>query len=127
VGIRYTQAALGAEITVDTLDGPVKLKIPAGTQTGTAFRLRGRGVPRVRGVGRGDHLVRVEIEVPTRLTAAQRELLERLAQLEEGGDSSDARGTGARGAQNSSAERGDGERRGEKTIFERVRDAFGGR
>lgn len=111
--IRFTQAALGAEVPVETLDGPVTLKIPPGTQTGTAFRLRGRGVPRMRRGGRGDHLVRVEIEVPTRLTPRQRELLEALERLERGED------PGVR-AQS-------GERREEKNLFDRVRDAISGR
>lgn len=111
--IRFTQAALGAEVPVETLDGPVSLKIPPGTQTGTAFRLRGRGAPRMRRGGRGDHLVRVEIEVPTRLTPRQRELLEALDRLERGEDP----GVRSNG----------GERREEKNLFDRVRDAISGR
>lgn len=138
--IRFTQAALGAEVPVETLDGVVTMKIPPGTQTGTAFRLRGRGAYRLRGAGRGDHLVRVEVEVPRHLTAEQRELLERLAALEEdGANPSGGHGRGsrnergrtdngrsARGRSNPDG-KGDGKARGEKGLFERVRDAFGGR
>lgn len=83
VELTFAQAALGTTLRVETLDGPAELKIPEGTQTGTVFRLRGRGVPRLRGSGRGDHLVRVVVRTPTRLTSEQRELLRRLAELEE--------------------------------------------
>jgi len=79
--ISFTQAALGAVIDVPTLDGPVKMRIPEGTQPGRVFRIRGRGVPQAAGTNapRGDHLVHVQVEVPTELTARQRELLEELA------------------------------------------------
>jgi molecular chaperone DnaJ len=77
--ISFTQAALGASIDVPTLDGPAKLKVPAGTQTGKVFRLRGKGVPSLQGGGRGDQHVRVFVETPTHLTKEQRELLERFA------------------------------------------------
>lgn len=79
--ISFTQAALGTQIDVPTLDGPVKMKIPAGTQSGKVFRLRGKGVPALGGGGRGDQHVRVMVETPTHLTKEQRELLERLASL----------------------------------------------
>lgn len=75
VDINIVQAALGDEIQVPTLDGLVKLKIPEGTQSGTVFRLKGRGINRLRGVGRGDHHVKVEVTVPTNLTQKQREIL----------------------------------------------------
>jgi molecular chaperone DnaJ len=77
--ISFAQAALGAQIDVPTLDGPTKLKIPAGTQTGRVIRLKGKGVPALQGGGRGDQHVRVFVETPTHLTKEQRELLERFA------------------------------------------------
>ena len=74
------QAALGAESEVPTLDGdPVTIDVPAGTQPGHIFTLRGRGVPHLRGSGRGDLLVRTHVVTPTKLTEEQRELLEQLA------------------------------------------------
>ncbi len=81
VPISFTQAALGAQIDVPTLDGPAKLKIPPGTQSGRVFRLRGKGVPALSGGGRGDQHVRVVVETPSRLTKEQRELLEKFAAL----------------------------------------------
>jgi molecular chaperone DnaJ len=86
VPIGFPQAALGAEIEIPTLTGPTKLRIPPGTQSGREFRLRGKGFPNVRGYGRGDLLVRVVVEVPTRLTPRQRELLEELAQASPDGE-----------------------------------------
>jgi len=77
--LSLTQATLGTTIVVDTLDGKVELKIPEGTQYGTVFKMKGRGVTHLRGHGRGDHLVRVRIAVPTKLSAEQRELLKKLA------------------------------------------------
>ncbi len=79
--ISFTQAALGAELEVPTLDGPALIRIPPGTQTGTVFRLKGKGVRNVQGYGRGDLHVRVTVEVPTRLTPAQRAKLEEFAAL----------------------------------------------
>jgi len=76
-----TQAALGAHLRIETLDGPEDLVIPAGTQTGRVFRLRGRGVPALRGRGRGDLLVPVEVVVPERLSEEEAALLRRLAEL----------------------------------------------
>jgi molecular chaperone DnaJ len=84
VPISFPQAALGAEVEVETLDGKAKLTIPAGTQSGKVLRMRGKGVPTLRSSGRGDQLVHVYVEVPTRLNARQRELLEQLAE-ESGG------------------------------------------
>jgi molecular chaperone DnaJ len=81
VPIGFTQAALGTEIDVPTPHGKVKMKVPAGTQSGNAFRLKGKGVRDVRGYGQGDVLVRVVIETPKKLTARQRELLEEFARL----------------------------------------------
>ena len=79
--ISFTQAALGAHIDVPTLDGPCSLKVPAGTQSGKVFRLRGKGIPTLGGGGRGDQHVRVVVETPTHLTKEQKELLERFAAL----------------------------------------------
>jgi molecular chaperone DnaJ len=81
--ITFTQAALGAVIDVATLDGPVKMRIPDGTQPGRVFRIRGRGIPQAAGktAPRGDHLVHVQVDVPTELTARQREVIEELARV----------------------------------------------
>ncbi len=75
VPITFVQAALGAELEVPTLDGKVKYTIPEGTQTGTVFRLKGKGIPMLRRSGRGDQYVKVTVEVPTHLSAKQKELL----------------------------------------------------
>lgn len=82
--ITFPQAALGAIIDVDTLDGAVKMKIPEGTQPGGQFRIRGRGIPHAssKNAPRGDHLVTVSIAVPTDLTPRQRELIEELAKTQ---------------------------------------------
>jgi molecular chaperone DnaJ len=79
IPISFTQAALGTEIEVPTLDGKVNLKIPEGTQSGKAFRLKAKGVPVLQGYGRGDQHVVVKVETPTNLTRRQRELLEQFA------------------------------------------------
>lgn len=76
--INYPQAALGSEITVPTLDGPTVIKVHPGTQVGEVFTLKGKGMPRFRGYGRGDLNVRVGISVPEKLTANQKTLLEQL-------------------------------------------------
>lgn len=76
VPINFTDAALGGELEVPTLDGRVKLKIPEGTQTGKMFRLRGKGVTPVRGGGAGDLMCKVVVETPVNLSRRQRELLE---------------------------------------------------
>ncbi len=83
VPINFGQAALGDEIEVPTVDGRVKLKIPAGTQTETFFRLRGKGVPHLRGNGRGDQHVKVKVVTPTKLTDRQKELLREFSGLAE--------------------------------------------
>ncbi len=77
--ISYAQAVLGAEVEVPTLDGKVKLTIPEGTQPGAVFRLRGKGIPYLRGSGRGDQFVTVSIKVPKNLTGSQKELLRQYA------------------------------------------------
>jgi len=79
--ISFAQAALGAQLDVPTLEGKVKLKIPAGTQTGRVFRLKGKGIPYLQGGGRGDQHVRVVVETPTELTARQKELLEEFSSI----------------------------------------------
>lgn len=99
VPISFPQATLGASIEVPSLEGGIPVTIPAGTQTGTTVRLRGRGMPTVRGSRRGDHHVTVHVAVPGKLNKHQRELLEEYAKA--GGDTVD-----------------------EKSFFERVKDAF---
>jgi molecular chaperone DnaJ len=79
--ITFVQAALGDEVVVPTLNGRAKLKIPAGTQTGTEFRLRGKGVPRLRGYGQGDQRVRVRVVTPTGLTEEQKNVLREFGRL----------------------------------------------
>ncbi|HOB97406.1 MAG TPA: molecular chaperone DnaJ [Verrucomicrobiota bacterium] len=81
VPISFVQAALGAELEVPTLEGAAHIKMPPGTQNGTVFRLRGRGVRNLQGYGSGDLHVRVQIEVPTKLNAAQRAKIEEFASL----------------------------------------------
>lgn len=73
--ISFGKAALGIDIKVPTIDGDVTYKVPAGTQPGTVFRLKGKGVPRVNSTGRGDHYVKVIVDVPKSLTAEQEEAL----------------------------------------------------
>lgn len=80
--ITFAQAALGAEITVTTLDGEETLKIPAGTQTGTVFRIKGQGMPNLGGRGKGDLFVAVTVITPRSLTKEQRKVLEQLAEVE---------------------------------------------
>lgn len=81
VPVSFPQAALGAEIEVPTLEGKIKLKVPAGTQSGKVLRLKGKGFVDLHGYGRGDQLVRIVVETPRRLTPRQRELLEEFAKL----------------------------------------------
>ncbi len=101
--VSFTQAALGAELQVPTLDGHVKVKIPEGTQSGTSFRLKNKGIPRLRGYGRGDHHVRIMVITPTNLSERQKELLRELER-------------------SLSQEN----RAGEKGFFEKMKDAFMG-
>ena len=75
VPITFSQAVLGDEIEVPTVDGRVSQKIPEGTQSGTRFRLRGQGIQYLNGRGRGDQYVIVEVEIPKKLTRAQRDAL----------------------------------------------------
>jgi molecular chaperone DnaJ len=85
--IAFADAALGTTANVETVDGPVALKIPAGTQPGTVLRLKGKGVPHLRGNGRGDHLVTINVDVPRKLSKKQKELLESLRSLSADGGS----------------------------------------
>ncbi|MCG8431418.1 MAG: molecular chaperone DnaJ [Candidatus Omnitrophica bacterium] len=79
--ITLSKAILGGEVHVPTLDGSVNMKVPAGTQSGKVFRLRGKGIPNLRSRVPGDELVRVEVEIPRRLNNRQRELIEEFARL----------------------------------------------
>ncbi len=99
VPISFPQAALGGAVSVPSLEGPLELGIGAGTQSGVSIRMRGRGMPTVRGTQRGDHVVTVHVEIPGKLTHKQRELLEEYARL--GGD-----------------------RVQERSFFDKVKDAF---
>jgi molecular chaperone DnaJ len=99
VPISFANAALGGEIEVASMEGPVPLTLQPGTQSGSTYRLRGRGMPSIRGSSRGDQLVTVHVVVPTKLTKRERELLEAFAG--EGGDHVE-----------------------ERSFFERVKEAF---
>ncbi len=85
--LSFPDVALGKEMSVETIDGPVKIRVPAGTQPNTLIRLSGRGVKQLRGNGKGDHYVKIKVTVPKKLTNKQKELLEALQQ-EESGESS---------------------------------------
>jgi molecular chaperone DnaJ len=100
--ISFTQAALGAEIMIPTLEGEHKLKVPEGTQSGTIFRIKGKGLASLKGGGKGDLHVQLKVHTPAKLTKRQRELLEEL-----GGTSS---------VDNKPEPRG---------LFEKVKDIFG--
>ena len=101
VSISFSQAALGAQIKVSTLEGDEPLTIPEGTQTGSRFRLKGKGIPHLNGHGRGDLYVFVRVVTPTKLTREQRQVLEQL-EPEPGPDTAP----------------------GEKTISQKVKDLF---
>jgi len=80
--ISYLQAILGSKLSIDTVDGPVELEIPAGTQPGTVLTLENHGVPKLGNpVSRGDHLITVQVNIPTRLKPEERELVEKLAEI----------------------------------------------
>lgn len=98
--LSYSQAALGAELEVPTIDGSQPLTIPAGTQSGARFRLKGRGAPSVNGRGRGDQFVSIQVRTPVKLSAERRRLLEELGRL-------------------------DGEEPVEPGLFDRVKNIFG--
>ena len=99
VPVSFTQAALGAVLTVPSLEGDLSLTLPPGTQTGSTLRMRGRGMPSVRGTQRGDHHVTIHVVVPSKLSKRQREILEDYARA--GGDHIE-----------------------EKSFLERVKEAF---
>ncbi|MFI5278807.1 MAG: DnaJ C-terminal domain-containing protein, partial [Ktedonobacterales bacterium] len=80
--VTFSEAALGAEIEAPTLDGKESIKIPAGTQSGRVFRLKGKGVPVIHSNNRGDELVTVRIVTPQNLTKRQRELLQEFSEIE---------------------------------------------
>jgi molecular chaperone DnaJ len=81
IPISYAQAAMGAEISVPTLEGEQSLKVPDGTQSGTTLRIKGRGVPLLNGHGTGDLFVEVRVQTPGKLNKRQRELLTELESL----------------------------------------------
>jgi molecular chaperone DnaJ len=87
VPVNFVQAALGAEIQVPTLGGKSEIRIPAGTQPGTMFRLKGKGIKNVQGYGHGDLHVRINVEVPTHLNSAQKAKLQEFAELCNGKES----------------------------------------
>lgn len=103
LNISFAQAALGDVLEVPTLDGTAELKMPEGTQTGTVFRIKGKGIPYLNGSGRGDQHVRVKVATPTKLTDKQKELLREFARI--GGENPQGSG---------------------KNIFEKMKDAFMG-
>lgn len=100
--INIAQAALGAEIEIETFDGPQKVKIPEGTQSGAQFRMRSLGVPHVNSRARGDLFVHVDVQVPKKLTREERRLFEQLAELLPADNAPH-----------------------EKSVFEKVKDFFG--
>lgn len=101
--ISFSQAALGDQVIVPTLSGDVKLKIPAGTQSGKLFRLRGKGIPHLRGYGAGDQLVQTVVWVPTNLSSEDKALLEKFAKSTSGQPP-----------------------KADKSFFDKLRETFGG-
>jgi molecular chaperone DnaJ len=89
VPVSFPQAALGSTVTVPSLEGELEVTLQPGTQPGTIMRMRGRGMPSVRGTQRGDHHVTIHVVVPTKLNRRQREVLEDYARA--GGDTIDER------------------------------------
>ncbi|NYT03066.1 MAG: molecular chaperone DnaJ [Methanosarcinales archaeon] len=117
--VSITQAALGYDLEVPTLDGKARIKVPPGTQSGSIFRLRGKGMPRLHGMGSGDMHVRVNVKIPTDLTDRQRQLMEELA-----AEFGEIKGQGFehRGhAEKKSAEK----KSADKSIFDKIKDAVG--
>ena len=102
IPISFTDAALGAEIEIPTLEGTMNYTIPEGTRTGTEFRLKGKGVPNVKGIGRGNLYFTVEVQVPKNLNEKQRNLLREFAK-----------------------ESGEDHKEGKKGFFDKMKDAFG--
>lgn len=83
VDVPYTTLVLGGRVEVETLDGGVAVKIPAGTASGKQLRLKGKGVPRLQASGRGDHIVEVHLKIPKKLSSKRKKLLKELQQIEE--------------------------------------------
>lgn len=81
IQITFPQAVLGDKINVETIEGPVTMKIPAGTQPGEVFRIRGKGIPHLGHFGRGDHLVTVSLFVPKKISRAEKDLIEKLQSI----------------------------------------------
>jgi len=81
VPVSFAQAALGAKLDIPTLEGIISMKIPAGTQPGTLFRLKGKGFTKIQEYGKGDQIIRVVVEIPTQLSTEQKDLLERFEAL----------------------------------------------
>jgi len=81
--ISFAQAALGDKITVETVEGPVKMKIPAGTQSGEIYRIKGKGVPHLQSIGRGNHMVTVIVDIPTKLSRKQKKAIQDLQKLDD--------------------------------------------
>lgn len=79
--ISFSQAVLGDKISIETIDGPVKIKIPSGTQSGTIFKIRDRGVPSLEGGHRGDHLAKVIVRIPKSVSREEKDLIEKLKEL----------------------------------------------
>lgn len=102
IPITFPQAALGAEIDVPTIDGIIKYSVPEGTQGGTIFRIKGKGIPRIRGYGRGDEIIKIIVEVPKQLNNKQKEILQQFAEV-----------------------CGEDVNEQKKTFFNKVKDAFG--
>ncbi|HXH21324.1 MAG TPA: molecular chaperone DnaJ [Dehalococcoidia bacterium] len=92
LNVNFAQAALGDEIEIPTLDGTHKIKLEPGTQSGEVIRLRGKGIPHLRGGGRGDLLVHVQVNTPKKLTPQQKDLLRKLAATLDGGAPSEPKG-----------------------------------
>jgi molecular chaperone DnaJ len=110
VPVNFTTVALGGEIKAPTLDGPEAVKVPAGTQTGTTFRLRGKGLPDVTGRGRGDLFATIQVQTPTKLTKEQKRLLEQLT---------------TELPKEEFAPRPHADEQDERNLFDRVKDMFG--
>ena len=92
--LSYPDVALGKELSIETIDGPVKIRVPAGTQPNTLIRLSGRGVKRIRGGGRGDHYVKIKVAIPKKVSHREKELLEDLQKEMSGGANEEKKNKG---------------------------------